>query len=115
MQLSDFRISDNPKSGIGIHTQAVPEIFNHGLSVDHHGNHGIHLDNCYEDPRVSDSVITYNAKTGLNITDCHDIVVSDNLFEENEDAAHCIDSCNLCMNANNLDDHSRHSVVIENT
>ena len=64
---------------------------------------------------MSDSIITYNAKTGLNITDCHDIVVSDNQFEENEDAVHYIDSFNLCMNANNLDNHLRHSVVIENT
>lgn len=115
VQLSNFRISGNPKSGIGIHAQGVQEIFIHGLSVDHHGSHGIHLDNCYEDPRVSDSIITYNAKTGLNLTDCHDIVVSDNQFEENEDAVRCIDSFNLCMNANNLDDHLRHGVVIENT
>ncbi len=115
VQLSNFRISGNPKSGIGIHAQGVQEIFIHGLSVDHHGSHGIHLDNCYEDPRVSDSIVTYNAKTGLNLTDCHDIVVSDNQFEENEDAVRCIDSFNLCMNANNLDDHLRHGVVIENT
>lgn len=115
VQLSNFRISGNPKSGIGIHAQGVQEIFIHGLSVDHHGSHGIHLDNCYEDPRVSDSIITYSAKTGLNLTDCHDIVVSDNQFEENEDAVRCIDSFNLCMNANNLDDHLRHGVVIENT
>ncbi len=115
VQLSNFRISGNPKSGIGIHAQGVQEIFIHGLSVDHHGSHGIHLDNCYEDPRVSDSIITYNAKRGLQITNCHDIVVSDNHFEENEDAVQCIDSFNLCMNANNLDDHLRHGVVIENT
>ncbi len=115
VQVGNFRISGNPKSGHGVHAQGIQEIFIHGLSVDHHGGHGIYLENCYEDPRVADSIITYNAKAGLNITNCHDIVVSDNQFEENQDAVRCIDSFNLCMNANNLDDHLRHGVVIENT
>lgn len=115
IQVGNLRISGNPKSGHGVHAQGIQEIFIHGLSVDHHGGHGIYLENCFEDPRVSDSIITYNAKAGLNITDCHDIVVSDNQFEENQDAVRCIDSFNLCMNANNLDDHLRHGVVIENT
>ncbi|MGC9326083.1 MAG: right-handed parallel beta-helix repeat-containing protein, partial [Candidatus Hinthialibacter sp.] len=70
---------------------------------------------CYEDPRVSDSILTYNAQTGLNLLRCHDIVVNANQFEENQDALHCIDSFNLCMNGNNLDDHLGHGVVIENT
>ena len=35
--------------------------------------------------------------------------------EENKDALHCINGYNLCMNGNNLDDHLRHGVVIENT
>ena len=115
IQVGNFRISGNPESGHGVHAQGIQEIFIHGLSVDHHGGHGIYLENCYEDPRVADSIITYNGKAGLNITDCHDIVVSDNQFEENQDAVRCIDSFNLCMNANNLDDHLRHGVVIENT
>ena len=87
----------------------------HGLSVDHNGGHGVNLVDCYEDPRVSDSIITYNAQAGLNILRGHDIVVNANQFEENQDAVRCIDSYNLCMNANNLDDHLRHGVVIENT
>lgn len=115
VQLSNFRISGNPKSGTGVHAQGIQEMFIHGLSVDHHGSDGIFLDNCYEDPRVSDSIITYNAQAGLNLADCHDIVVSDNHFEENQDGVRCTDSFNLCMNANNLDDHLRHGVVIENT
>ena len=115
VQLSNFRISGNPKSGSGIHAQGIQEIYIHGLSVDHNGSHGIFLDNCYEDPRIADSIITYNAQAGLNIVDCHDIVVSSNQFEENQDGVRCIDSFNLCMNANNLDDHLRHGVVIENT
>jgi len=46
---------------------------------------------------------------------CHDIVVNGNHFEENQDALRCADSFNLCMNGNNIDDHLRHGVVIENT
>ncbi|MDA0349292.1 MAG: right-handed parallel beta-helix repeat-containing protein [Verrucomicrobia bacterium] len=115
VQLSNFRISGNPKSGSGVHAQGIQEIYIHGLSVDHNGAHGIYLENCYEDPRISDSILTYNGQAGLNIVDCHDIVVSSNQFEENQDGVRCIDSFNLCMNANNLDDHLRHGVVIENT
>src|SRR4029453_5631307 len=43
------------------------------------------------------------------------IVVSGNHFEENLDALRCIDSFNLCMTGNNLDDHVRDGVGIENT
>ena len=64
----------------------------HGLSIDHNGGHGVHLLNCYEDPRIADSIITYNAGAGLNIQGCHDIVVSANQLEENQDAVRCIDS-----------------------
>ena len=71
--------------------------------------------NCYEDPRIADSIFTYNAQAGLNIVGGHDIVVSANQFEENQDAVRCIDSFNLCMNGNNLDDHLGNGVVIENT
>ncbi len=115
LQLADFRISGNPKSGDGMLAQGVNEIYIHGLAVDHNGGHGINLISCYEDPRISDSIITYNAKAGLNIHAGHDIVVNANQFEENQDAVRCIDSFNLCMNGNNLDDHLRHGVVIENT
>ena len=115
VQLVDFRISGNPKSGDGLRAEAVNEIYIHGLSVDHNGGHGINLVNCYEDPRVCDSIITYNAQAGLNLQGCHDIVVSGNQFEENQDAVRCIDGFNLCMSGNCLDDHLRHGVVIENT
>lgn len=115
VQLADFRISGNPKSGDGLLAEGVNEIYIHGLSVDHNGRHGINLVDCYEDPRICDSIITYNARAGLNLLRCHDIVVNGNQFEENQDALRCIDSFNLCMNGNNLDDHLRHGVVIENT
>ena len=36
-------------------------------------------------------------------------------FEENQDALVCVDAFNLCMNGNNIDDHLRHGIVIENT
>jgi len=115
VQLANFRISGSDSSGDGLLAQGVNEIFIHGLAVDHNGGHGINLTDCYEDPRVSDCIITYNKAAGLNLLRCHDIVVASSQFEENQDALRCIDSFNLCMTGNNLDDHTRHGVVIENT
>lgn len=115
VQLADFRISGNPQSGDGLLAEGVNEIYLHGLSVDHNGRHGVNLVDCYEDPRICDSIITYNGRAGLNLLRCHDVVVNGNQFEENQDALRCIDGFNLCMNGNNLDDHLRHGVVIENT
>jgi hypothetical protein len=93
----------------------VNEIFIEGVTVTKNGQDGIVLDQCYEDPRVCHSVITYNQGTGLDLLGCHDIVVSGNQFEENQDALHCFDGFNLCMNGNCLDDHLGHGVVVENT
>ena len=115
VQIGNFRISGNEKSGDGVFAEGIQEIFIHGLSVDHNGGHGIALVDCYEDPRIADSIITYNKKTGLFIDGCHDIVVNANHFEENQDALVCVDAFNLCMNGNNIDDHLGHGVVIENT
>lgn len=115
VRLADFRITGNPKSGSGIHARQVDEIFLDGMSVSNHGGHGIFLDNCYEDPRICDSLITYNGATGVELVGCHDIVVVGNQFEENRDALSCKDGFNLCMTGNNLDDHLRHGVIIENT
>lgn len=115
VELANFRISGNPKSGDGVRAEGIQEIYINGLSVDHHGGHGIHLIDCYEDPRITDSIITYNKKAGLNINACHDIVVNGNQFEENNNALVCIDSFNLCMSGNNIDDHLGNGVVIENT
>ncbi len=115
VQLGNFRISGNEKSGDGIHAEAIQEIFIQGLSVDHNGGHGISLIDCFEDPRVSDSILTYNKKAGIFIDGCHDIVVNANHFEENQDALVCVDGYNLCMNGNNIDDHLGNGVVIENT
>jgi hypothetical protein len=115
VQLANFRISGSDSSGDGVLAQGVNEIFIHGLAVDHNGGNGISLVDCYEDPRVSNSIITYNKAAGLAILRGHDIVVCGNQFEENQDALRCIDSFNLCMTGNNLDDHTRHGVVIENT
>ncbi|MBL9116393.1 MAG: right-handed parallel beta-helix repeat-containing protein [Verrucomicrobiaceae bacterium] len=115
VQLADLRISGNPKSGDGIYAHFIQEIYLEGVSIDHHGANGVHLHSCFEDPRVEDSIFTYNATAGLQITDCHDIVVNGNHFEENQDALRCVDSFNLCCNGNNIDDHLRHGIVIENT
>ena len=64
---------------------------------------------------MNDSILTYNALAGLQITGCHDIVLNGCHFEENQDAIRCIDGFNLCCNGNNIDDHLRHGIVIENT
>ncbi len=115
IRLANFRITGNPNSGDGIVARSVDELFIDGVTSSYHGGHGILLDGCYEDPRICDSLITYNKKAGLALVGCHDIVVSANQFEENLDAVTCVDSFNLCMTGNNLDDHLRHGVVIENT
>lgn len=113
--LADFRVSGTKQSGDGIRAEAVDEIYLHGVAVDHHGANGILLRDCYEDPRLIGNIITYNAAAGVRIEGGHDIVVSANQFEENQDALQCVDSFNLCMTGNNVDDHLRHGVVIENT
>jgi hypothetical protein len=115
VKLANLRISGNEKSGPGVLARKVDEFFAEGVTVSYHGGHGIHLDGCYEDPRICDSLISYNKQSGLHIDKCHDIVVSANHFEENQDAVVCKDGFNLCMNGNNIDDHLRHGVVIENT
>jgi hypothetical protein len=115
IQLSNFRITGNEKSGHGIEARRINEIFIDGVTVSYHGGDGIRLYFCYEDPRICDSLITYNKKTGLNAIGCHDTVVSANQFEENDDAVRFIDGFNLCMTGNNLDDHLGNGVVIENT
>jgi len=115
IRLANFRITGSEKSGHGVEARRVNEIFIDGLTVSYHGGDGIGLYYCYEDPRICDSLITYNKKTGLNLVACHDIVVSSNQFEENQDAVRCTDSFNLCMTGNNLDDHLGDGVVIENT
>jgi len=115
IQLADFRITGNEKSGHGIEARRINEVFIDGVTVSYHGGDGIRLYFCYEDPRICNSLITYNKKTGLNAIGCHDTIVSANQFEENFDALRFIDGFNLCMTGNNLDDHLGDGVVIENT
>ncbi len=113
--LANLRITGNDKSGHGIHARRIDEILLHGVTLSYHGGDGLRLDNCYEDPRICDCLFTYNKACGVNLIGCHDIVVVGNQFEENLDALRCSDSFNLCMTGNNLDDHLRDGVVIENT
>ena len=115
IEIQNLRLTGNEKSGHGVLARHIDEIFLHGVTVSYHGGDGIHLDHCYEDPRICDCLITYNKKAGLHLEGSHDIVVVGNHFEENLDAVYCHDSFNLCMTGNNLDDHLRHGVVIENT
>lgn len=115
IRLADFRVTGNEKSGHGIEARRINEILIDGVSVSHHGRDGIHLHFCYEDPRICDSLVTYNKRTGIHLQGCHDIVVSANQLEENQDALRCIDGFNLTMSGNALDDHLGDGVVIENT
>ena len=115
MMVSNLRITGNDKSGHGIVAVRIQEVFLQGVSVSDHGGDGIRLDHCYEDPRVNDCLITYNNGTGLNLLGCHDIVVSGNQFEENQDAVRCFNGFNLCLTGNCVDDHLGAGVVIENT
>lgn len=115
VSLQNLRVTGNEKSGDGIVARHVDEIFLHGVTSSYHGGSGIHLDQCYEDPRICDCLLTYNKTYGVLLNVCHDIVVVGNQFEENLDALICKDGFNLCMTGNNLDDHLRHGVIIENT
>ncbi|MGC1275536.1 MAG: right-handed parallel beta-helix repeat-containing protein [Planctomycetaceae bacterium] len=115
IQLADFRLTGNEKSGDGILADNINEIYLHGLSISDHGGNGVTLDECYEDPRIADCLFTYNKQVGVKLIGCHDIVVSANQFEENRDALHCLDGFNLCMTGNNVDDHLGEGVRIENT
>ncbi|MFP6676505.1 MAG: right-handed parallel beta-helix repeat-containing protein, partial [Pirellulaceae bacterium] len=115
IRIAELRLIGNEKSGSGIVARRINEIFVQGVTVSYHGGDGIQLDHCYEDPRVSDSLITYNKNTGLALLGCHDIIVSANQFEENNDALRCFNGFNLTMTGNNLDDHLGRGVVIENT
>lgn len=115
VSLADLRITGNEKSGAGIEARYIEEIFVQGVTSSNNGGDGLRLYFCYEDPRVSDNLFTYNKQCGVYIEGCHDIIVSANQFEENQDGLKCIDSFNLAMSGNNLDDHLGDGVVIENT
>jgi hypothetical protein len=115
VQLADMRVTGNPKSGHGIEAVNVNELFLDGVTVSENGGDGIRMVNCYEDPRICNSLFTYNKAAGVDLVACHDIVVSANQFEENRDAVRCVDSYNLSMTGNCVDDHLRDGVVIENT
>ncbi|TWT55370.1 right-handed parallel beta-helix repeat-containing protein [Allorhodopirellula solitaria] len=115
VSIANLRVTGNDKSGAGIEARYIEEIFVHGVTSSYHGGDGVKLHYCYEDPRISNNLFTYNKQTGLQIEACHDIIVSANQFEENQDGVRCIDSFNLAMSGNNLDDHLGDGVVIENT
>ena len=115
VMLSNFRITGNEKSGHGIEAVWVNEFFIQGVTLSYHGGDGINCHFCVEDMRLNDSLITYNKGAGLRALGNHDTVVSANHFEENRDAILFTDGFNLTCTGNNIDDHTRHGVVIENT
>lgn len=114
-QISDLSISGNAKSGDGLLLENLNELLITGLQIDHNGGNGINFISGYENPRIIHCNITYNGKAGMYLTGCHDVIVSANQFEENQDALNFIDGFNLTMTGNNIDDHLRNGIVIENT
>ena len=107
LELSGFRISGNPKSGDGIYMEQVQELIITDMTIDHNGGHGINMKDCTENPRIANCNLNYNSKAGVNIDGGHDIIVSGNQFEENQDALRIKDGFNLTMTGNNIDDHLR--------
>lgn len=115
VEVCNLRITGNPKSGVGIDAIGVQEAVFRNVSVDRNGSHGIRMDRCLENPRVIGCNLTYNNGSGLRLLGGHDIVVSANQFEENLDAVTLTDGFNLTFTGNNVDDHLRHGVVVENS
>jgi len=115
LELSGFRISGNKQSGDGIYMEKVQELMITDMTINHNGGHGINMKDCTENPRIANCNLNYNLKAGINIDGGHDIVVSGNQFEENQDALRIKDGFNLTMTGNNIDDHLRHGIVVENT
>lgn len=115
VNVADLRITGNEKSGAGIEARYIEEILIEKVSSSYHGGDGLRLVFCFEDARIINNLFTYNKQCGVYLEGCHDIVVSANQFEENQDALQCLDSFNLTMTGNNLDDHLGNGVIIENT
>lgn len=115
VQFNNFRLTGSPHSGHGIEARFVNEVFINSMTVSEHGGDGIHLHLCYEDPRVCNSLITYNQGAGVWAKGCHDTLIAGCQFEENRDAIYFLDGFNLTASGNNIDDHTRHGIVIENS
>ncbi|MEM7146327.1 MAG: right-handed parallel beta-helix repeat-containing protein [Verrucomicrobiota bacterium] len=115
IRLSNLRITGNEASGPGIDALWVNELFLDGITVSENGGAGIYMEHCLENARVSDCQITYNRGAGIDILGNHDTVISANQLEENQDAVRFIDGFNLTCTGNNIDDHLRHGVVVENS
>jgi len=113
--LSNFRTTGNEKSGHGIEAIWVNEFFIQGVNISYHGGDAIRCHYCVEDMRLNDSLLTYNKGAGLRAQGNHDTLVSACQFEENLDGVVFIDGFNLTLSGNNIDDHLRHGVVIENS
>ena len=115
LMLSNFRITGNEKSGHGIESIWVNEFFVQGVTISYHGGDAIRCHYCVEDMRLNDSLLTYNKGAGLRAQGNHDTLVSACQFEENLDGVVFTDGFNLTLSGNNIDDHLRHGVVIENS
>lgn len=115
VEVCNLRVSGNRHSGPGIQAIGVQEFVVRNLTADRNGSHGLAMDRCSENPRVIGCNFTYNNGSGVHSLGGHDIIVSANQFEENIDGLTLLDGFNLTFTGNNLDDHLRHGLVIENT
>ncbi len=113
--LADFRVTGNELSGHGIEAVSINELFVQGVTISYHGGDGIRCHFCVEDMRLHGALLTYNKGAGLRAQGNHDTIVSACQFEENLDGVVFTDGFNLTLSGNNIDDHLRHGVVIENS
>lgn len=114
VKVSNMHLKGNEKCGSAIHARRVNEISLSNMWIDYHGKSGIHLDYCYENPRVYDNNLAYNKEKGVLIDGCHDIVVSANEFEENGTGVFAKDNFNATITGNNIDDHIMYCIQFDN-
>ncbi len=113
VELVDLRVSGNPKSGDGVFVEGVKELSIRGVTVDHHGEHGIRLLDVFEGPRVLGSSVHDNGFDGLYTLASSDLVVSANQFARNRDAINAQRTKTLCLNGNNISHHRRHGIHLD--
>ena len=115
VMLSNFRLTGNENSGHGVEAVWINELFIQGVTISHHGGDGVRGHFCVEDMRINDSLLTYNRGAGFRAQGNHDTIISACQIEENRDGVVFTDGFNLTLSGNNIDDHLRHGIVIENT
>ena len=113
VEVADLRISGNPKSGDGIFVEGVKGLYLEGLTVDHHGEHGMRILDSFDGPRVVGCNVHENGFDGLYSLVSHDLTISANQFWKNRDGVSMHDSTNLSICGNNLRSQRRDGLVLD--